>query len=79
MHDNVIQGIYALYTPLIMLLTQRGMCLDSRTTNRAFHGPKNQECNFDFKCMQCKQANKGAKPLSYFTSRGLACTMQMQP
>ena len=36
MHGNVIQGIYALHTPLIMLVTQRGMCLDSRTTNRAF-------------------------------------------
>ena len=38
--------------------------------------PRNQEGNFDFKCMQCNQANKGAKPLSYFTSRGQTC-MQM--
>ena len=42
-------------------------------------GPKNQECNFDLKCMQFIESNKGAKPPSNFTSRGLACTMQMQP
>ena len=28
-------------------------------------GPKNQMCNFYFKCMQTKQTHKGAKPLSW--------------
>ena len=35
-HGSTIQGIYAPTMSLIMIMTQRGMCLDSRTTNHAF-------------------------------------------
>ena len=35
-HGSTIQGIYAPFMSLIMVMTQRGMCLDSRTTNHAF-------------------------------------------
>ncbi|KAF5933872.1 hypothetical protein HYC85_030043 [Camellia sinensis] len=35
-HGSTIQGIYAPTMSLIMIMTQRGMCLDSRATNHAF-------------------------------------------
>ena len=35
-HGSTIQSIYAPFMSLIMFVTQRGMCLDSRTTNHAF-------------------------------------------
>ena len=35
-HGSTIQDIYAPTMSLIMIITQRGICLDSRTTNHAF-------------------------------------------
>ena len=35
-HGSTIQGMYAIIMSLIIVMTQRGMCLDSRTTNHAF-------------------------------------------
>ena len=36
LHGNTIQAMYAPIMSLIMVVTQKGMCLDSRTTNHAF-------------------------------------------
>ena len=35
-HGSTIQGMYAPTMSLIIVMAQRGMCLDSRTTNHAF-------------------------------------------
>ena len=42
-HDNAFQGYVCTTTPLIMFMTQRGMVLDSRITNRAFQCVMAQE------------------------------------
>ena len=80
-HGSTIQGIYAPFMSLIMVMTQSGMCLDSRTTKSriSMHdGPKNQVCNFDFKC-NANQSNKQG-PIPITNSRNKACMQDaMQP
>ena len=47
-HGNAFQANVCTNTPLIMFMTQRGMVLDSRTTNRTFQCVMAQETKCAF-------------------------------
>lgn len=66
-HGNAFQANVCTNTPLIMFMTQKGMVLDSQTTNRAFQCVMAQEtkCAFWFQ-MACKP-NKHIKLNLYHT------------
>ena len=72
-HGSTIQGIYALLMSLIMVMTQRGICLDSRTTNHTFPCMKAQGTKYATlisNAMQTNQTNK-AQSLSLVKEQGL--------
>ena len=81
LHGNTIQAMYALIMPPIMLVTQRGKCLESRTTNHAFPCMTAQRikcATFMSNEMQTKQTNQGPIPIT--KSRNKACMQDaMQP
>ena len=80
-HGSTIQGIYAPAMSLIMVMTQKGMCLDSRTTNHAFPCMMAQRvkcATFMSNEMQTKHTNQG--PIPIIKSRNKACMQDaMQP
>ena len=80
-HGSTIQGIYAPIMSLIMFVTQKGMCLDSRTTNHAFPCMTAQRikyATFMSNEMQTIQTNQGPIPIT--KSRNKACMQDaMQP
>ena len=81
LHGNTIRVMYAPIMSLIMVMTQKGMCLDSRTTNHAFPCMTAQRIKcaiFMSNEMQVKQTNQG--PIPIIKSRNKACMQDaMQP
>ena len=81
LHGNTIQAMYAPIMSPIMFVTQKGMCLDSRTANHAFPCMTAQRikcATFMSNEMQTKQTNQG--PISITKSRNKACMQDaMQP
>ena len=80
-HGSTIQGMYAPTMSLIMIMTQRGMYLDSRTTNHAFPcmmAQRTKYATFISNEMQTKQTSQG--PIPIIKSRNKACMQDaMQP
>ena len=80
-HGSTFQGIYAPTMTLIMIMTQRGMCLDSRATNHAFPCMMAQRTKYATlisNAMQPNQTKQGPIPL--IKSRNKACMQDaMQP
>ena len=73
-HGSTIQGIYALTMSLIMVMTQRGMCLDSRTTNHALPSMMAQgikHATFMSSEMQTIQTNHGPNPYHQINGQGM--------
>ncbi|KAF5949310.1 hypothetical protein HYC85_011303 [Camellia sinensis] len=73
-HGNTIQGIYAPIMSLIMFVTQKGMCLDSRTTNHAFPCMMAQRikyATFMSNEMQTIQTNQGPIPITNSRNKAL--------
>mgnify|MGYP003703428629 CR=1 FL=1 len=62
---STIQGIYALLMSLIMVMTQRGLCLDSRATNHAFPCMMAQRTKCATLISNAMQTNKQTRPNSY--------------
>ena len=81
LHGNTIQAMSALIVPPIMSVTQRGMCLDSRTTNHVFRCMMAQRikcATFMSNEMQTKHTNQSPIPIT--KSRNKACMQDaMQP
>ena len=80
-HGSTIQGVYAPTMSLIMVMTQRGMCLDSRTTNHAIPcmmAQRIEYATFMSNEMQTNQTSQG--PIPIIKSRNKVCMQDaMQP
>ena len=87
-HGNTIQAMYAPIMLLIMFVTQRNMCLDSRTTNHAFPCMMAQRIKHALSCQMKCNANKQTKAQSLSLIKGQsmharcnatqACKLRMQ-
>ena len=80
-HGSTIQGIYAPTMSLIMIMTQRGMCLDSRTTNHALPCMMAQRTKYATLISNaCKPNQTKQGPIPITKSRNKACMQDaMQP
>ena len=69
-HGSTIQGMYAPTMSLIMIMTQRGMCLDSRTTNHAFPCMMAQRTKYATLVSNAMQTNQTKLPIPITQVKG---------
>ena len=69
-HGSTFQGMYAPTMSLIIVMTQRDMCLDSRTTNHAFPCMMAQRTKYATLISNACKPIKQIRPYSYHQLKG---------